>query len=217
MYCSTSCMEYAEENYHNFECGITEILHKCGIMQMVMRIFFQALNMFNGSIEKMENFLKKYEKSSTSVYDFDFSTSDQNERAKNYLASMYCLARTGRKVDDSPVRIFLSNDYLSQIWNSHEKFITRFISRIIDVYDCNFHGICGWSRKKNENNTAQMIGVGCYPFASLINHSCYPNVNRIYHNDKMLIIVDRPIKKGEQLFDCYRYEEIIKKLINFNF
>lgn len=208
MYCSAACMKYAEENFHNFECDIIEILHKCGIMQMAMRVFFQALNTFDGSIDEMQKFLQKFENSSISVYDFDFSQkgNEQKEKAKNFLAALFCLARSDRESNDSPARLFHTNQFLYDLWTSNEKFIFKFISKVLDIYDCNFHGICGWSRKKSEIQNAQMIGVGCYPFASLINHSCYPNINRIYQNDKMLIVVDRPIRKGEQLFDCYRFE-----------
>lgn len=196
-------MKIAEENFHNFECDIIEILHKSGIMQMAMRIFFQALNMFDGSIEEMKKFLEKFENSSTSVYDFDFSS--DREKAKNFLASLYCLARSDKTPGDaSPKVIFQSHPYLSKLWNDHEIFIQNFIARVIDIYDCNFHGICGWSRKFSDARNPQMVGVGCFAFASLINHSCYPNINRIYVDDKMLIVVDRPIKKGEQIFDCYR-------------
>jgi SET domain-containing protein len=118
---------------------------------------------------------------------------------------MFCLAKSNKiSQDESPERIFRSNSYLEELWSKHQKFIENFILRIVDIYDCNFHGICGWSRNFGRIHTAEMIGVGCFSFASLINHSCYPNVNRIYRNDKMLIVVDRPIKKGEQIFDCYR-------------
>jgi hypothetical protein len=177
-------------------------------MQMAMRIFFQALNMFDGSIEEMQIFLEKYKNSSTSVYDFDFSR--EKEKRKNFLVSMFCLARNdeNQSENDSPEIIFQRHSYLSEIWKEHKKFIEEFFFRILRIGDSNFHGICGWSIQRNKNKDPQMIGIGCYPFISLVNHSCYPNVSRQYYQGKMWLVVERPIKKGEQLFDCYKYEKL---------
>jgi hypothetical protein len=205
MFCSEECMDYAMKSYHNYECGIIEILLKTGIMQMAMRVFFQALNMFDGSVEDLQNFLTNFENSSTSVYDFDFSKSNRDTAAKQYLLSAFCLARSEKSsMIESPEVMFRINTQLLDIWNQYSEFIEFFIARAIQLYDCNFHGICGWSIQKSYNIEPQMIGVGCYTFASLINHSCAPNINRCYVYDKVVIMVDKPIKKGEQIFDCYR-------------
>ena len=164
--------------------------------------------MFDGSIDDLEKFLEKYENSSISVYNFDFSAAqkDQNERAKNYLASLYCLARNDKSAtsQDSPKSIFMKHPMLIEMWNENENFILKFFKRIFCVGDSNFHGICGWSIQKYQNQAPQMIGIGCYPFISLVNHSCFPNVTRQYFEGKMMLVVERPIGKGDEIFDCYK-------------
>jgi hypothetical protein len=199
-------MKIAEENFHNFECDITEILHKSGIMQMAMRIFFQALNMFDGSIEEMQKFLEKYKNSSTSVYDFDFTKLNEKEKPKIFLALLFCSPHRDKISfeDVSFLKIFKTHPYLIELWTRHQNFIEDFMTRLVDIYGRYFHGISEWSRKEPDIEFSQMIGTGFYAFASLINHSCYPNVNRIYQDEKVYIIAARPIKKGEQIFDCYR-------------
>ncbi|KAL7017896.1 hypothetical protein ACKWTF_010560 [Chironomus riparius] len=205
MFCSEECKDYAMKSYHNYECAIIEILLKTGIMQMAMRVFFQALNMFDGSVEDLQDFLNKCNNSSFSVYSFDFSSSKEEVVAKHYLLSAYCLARNDKmSINESPEKLFKLHPQLSDMWQVHSEFIKRFFSTILKLGDSNFHGICGWSIQKYMNQEPQMIGVGCYPFISLINHSCAPNVHRMYAEGKMFIMVERPIKKGEQLFDCYR-------------
>ncbi|CRK89945.1 CLUMA_CG003674, isoform A [Clunio marinus] len=205
MFCSEECLIKAQNDFHFFECPIIDLLLKSGIMQMAMRTFFQALSMFDGSIDALENFLKKNENLSASVYDFNFNDTDDRLTAKNYLLSLYCLARSDNVcLNDSPENILKVHPLKSGLWKSHEDFIVKFVRRILQVGDSNFHGICGWSIKKYENQFPQMIGIGCYPFISLVNHSCAPNVNRIYVEDKMILLVERPIAKGEQLYDCYK-------------
>lgn len=200
MFCNEECKQAAFDSFHLYECPIINSLMKSGIMQMALRTFFQALSIFKGSIEDLQKFLSENDKN-FSVYDFDFSEVD----AKSSLLSLYSLSKSQKVCEqDSPEPLLKNHPLLSEIWKSHEKFIRQFILRILQIGDSNFHGICGWTLKKYENQFPQMIGIGCYPFISLVNHSCAPNVNRIYVEDKMLLLVERPIRKGEQLFDCYK-------------
>jgi SET and MYND domain-containing protein 4 len=203
MFCDEICLKSANEAYHKYECPIIEKLLKSGIMQMAMRTFFQALSMFKGSIEQLQKFLTEYKNPRASVYDFDFS--ENSSKDKNFLISLFCLTRSDKICEtDSPEKLFIDHPMFRDSWEKHEIFIRSFILRVLQIGDSNFHGVCGWSRKKYENQHPQMIGIAVYPFISLVNHSCAPNVNRIYVEDKMLLLVERPIKKGEQLFDCYK-------------
>lgn len=193
----------AQKSFHRYECPIIDSLLKSGIMQMALRTFFHALSIFGGSIEELESFLNNSKESAT-VYDFDFSGQD-SATAKNFLISLFCLARSEKVCpSDSPEMLLKDHPQLAKLWRSHETFIRKFIQRTLQVGDSNFHGICGWSLKKYENQFPQMIGIGCYPFISLVNHGCAPNVNRIYVEGKMLLMVERPIGEGQQLFDCYK-------------
>lgn len=204
MFCSIDCMQKAHQAFHSFECPIIDLLLKSGIMQMALRAFFQALSIFDGSITELETFLNE-NKNSFSVYDFDYSVDDDSAKAKSSLLSLYHLTKSDKVCEsDSPEMLLKIHPHLSDVWASHESLIRKFVQKVLQIGDSNFHGICGWSIKKYENQFPQMIGVGCYPFISLVNHSCAPNVNRIYVEEKMLLLVERPISKGEQLFDCYK-------------
>lgn len=205
MFCSEKCLTDAKQAYHNYECPISDLLLTSGVMQMAMRIFFQSLAMFDGSITDLKTFYNEKESLSASVYDFDSSELDDRVYAKNNLISLICLARNDNDyAGDSPEKLFQIHPQLSHMWKSNEQFIRKFILRTLQTGDSNFHGICGWSLKKYTDQIPRMIGIGCYPFMSLINHSCTPNINRIYIDDKMLLLVERPIMKGEQVFDCYK-------------
>jgi SET and MYND domain-containing protein 4 len=203
MFCDENCFKSAQEAFHLYECPIIDTLLKSGIMQMALRTFYQALSIFNGSIEQLQKFLTEYENPNASVYDFDFSESMSQD--KDFLVSLFCLTRSDKICEsDSPEKLFIDHPTLKDSWKNHEIFIRSFILRVLQIGDSNFHGICGWSLKKNYHQVPQMIGIGVYPFISLVNHSCAPNVSRIYVEDKMILMVERPISKGEQLFDCYK-------------
>lgn len=134
MFCSQTCREEAWNKFHNFECPIAERILKSGVMQIAMRIFFQALNVFDGSVEDLQSYLRNCDNSSVSVFDFDFSTAtrDESERLKNSLASLWCLVKN-ENIDenDSPERILKDHLLLGPTWIKHEKFISTFIRKIV--------------------------------------------------------------------------------------
>lgn len=128
-------------------------------------------------------------------------------------------------------KVFRASPKLTSLWTkmnkSNEIFVKDLMSRLQRVAVNYMHGIGGWSLKKAEvdegddNNMKtstssapqlpsayqHLIGNGCYLFCSLLNHSCAPNVQRLnVANDKIAVIVSRPIRKGEQLFDSYRQQ-----------
>ena len=52
---------------------------------------------------------------------------------------------------------------------------------------------------------SEIVGSGVFPFMSLLNHSCYPNVDTTGVDNKFVLTVSRPIKAGEQIFVSYGY------------
>lgn len=47
------------------------------------------------------------------------------------------------------------------------------------------------------------FGKGLYQYASLLNHSCSPNVMRVVYKSKQAVVALRIIKPGEQLLMSY--------------
>jgi hypothetical protein len=57
--------------------------------------------------------------------------------------------------------------------------------------------------RNRETVNTKLAGDGLTAFGSLMNHSCIPNVDRVFVDNKFVFYVRRPVKKGEQLFTCY--------------
>ena len=45
--------------------------------------------------------------------------------------------------------------------------------------------------------------MGSYLFSSMLNHSCDPNVKRLFVSNKNVLYVCKPIKKGSEIFKSY--------------
>lgn len=56
---------------------------------------------------------------------------------------------------------------------------------------------------KMNSRESMTVGNGIFPIASLFNHSCCHNADRLAVDNKLVIYVRRPIKAGEQVFINY--------------
>jgi hypothetical protein len=106
------------------------------------------------------------------------------------------------------------------MWTSHKDFIRKFLTKHTQIASLNYHEIYGWPLKQGglvDPSTAHLqkslayqrsvlaIGNGSFPFCALLNHSCAPNVCKIFLDDKAVVIVQRTVEAGSQLFDNYGY------------
>lgn len=48
-------------------------------------------------------------------------------------------------------------------------------------------------------------GSAVYPFCSLLNHSCAPNILRVSTGSRTVLVALRVVEIGEQLFDNYGF------------
>lgn len=211
MYCSADCLNSAHRRHHRYECEIVDELLASGIMHIAFRMFFEGLSLFDGDIHQMEAFLSQHETPMT-VFDFDKTQDGKN----SFLATMSLVAddkESNFAIHDYE-SIFQKTKELRSLWTLNKNFIRKMFSKLLHVGTLYVHGIGGWSLKdngtadrndpKNPSFYQQLNGNGCYLFCSLLNHSCAPNIKRLNVDEKVVIVVSRPIEKGGQLFDSYR-------------
>lgn len=213
MFCSSECQQKALKSFHQYECPVISSLLRSGSVNIALRLFFISLSAFNGSFENLENFTLENEKSNSTIFDFDFADENCDDTVKNYLKCLSSLSRSTKTFSlDSHIEILSNHPELKETWKAHETFVKSFLQRQCQTNDLYFHGIFGTGLKNSTSKDSsvvfkdlqQSIGSGWFPFCSLINHSCAPNISRIYVEGKVVLIAIRPIGKGSQLFDCYK-------------
>lgn len=202
MFCSPNCRREANKGFHQYECNILQLLNETGNWRMPLRCFFDALSICGGYIEELERVMQVCENSSPTVFNFDFSNLKSYKNKQYHLMCMLSLTNNVAVNIHDFSHLFQHHPRLEELWSSHRKFIEKFLQRMMQVEILNFHGIKGRSLNQNKPYRA-CLGDGGYAFCSLINHSCCPNVMRIVVENRMVLVVERPIKRGEQLFDCY--------------
>lgn len=201
MFCSTSCLESATQVF----------LHPENVSRMhdiKQRMLFEALAVCGGSFDKLKELMDDTELTRKTIFDFDLSDPDDPLYKYNLLLSINSLVQASN-VSDEVARYLSNHPVLDTLKTQHEKEIAKdFLLRSFKMLTVNSFGI-EWvipakptDFNKDSVNT-KLAGDGLCQFGSLINHSCSPNIDRLFVDNKFVFYVRRPILKGQQLFTCY--------------
>lgn len=203
MFCSHACLASATENYHQFECDAQSqpLEGDNEYDSMVLRIVFESLN-FCGGIKKLQDFVASL-KPNSSIFDFDVA----RDRTLSLLKAVFSLRQGPTSDEDACMAEWIVDNHPKLIASCKTKFqkefMKKFIVKIMGIMDRNSY-IFYCPSFENPNSDIE-IGNGVFPFASLINHSCSPNLYRIFVDNKQAFVVKRPIDAGQQLFVGYQY------------
>lgn len=219
MFCSKSCRQMGLERFHKYECSIIDGLLSffTKIMVIAIRTAIYSITMFDEP-EELRNLVNTINVETESAFDLDYTdlTEEQHFRALYALATN----ESGRNVSDlfqranlCAIAWFLLCDhtplkFLLQT-KDMEDFFLCMLFRFGQAAAVNYHTLAGMAQTDPLNSdmggkyTPKQFGSGSFPLCSLINHSCAPNVVRAGDTDKNIVIVNRIIKKGGQIFDNY--------------
>lgn len=170
----------------------------------VLRIFFKSIDIAGG-VDELISLVSRSE--CKTVFDFDLSDPEEPEYERNLLIAFQSLSK-GRNLPKISNTEKFKIPTMSEKPRSaeedkvlHEYLID--IERICKINTCNIFTLENLSFEQINRFCSKNVGYGIYPFMSLLNHSCYPNVNRVVVDGKAVLIVARPIASGDQLFIAY--------------
>lgn len=228
MFCSEECRTVGMKKFHQYECSIVDKLNEIctKIMRISSQTFFEALDIYESNIEKLMSACEE-ESILSNIFDYDFGSDnehdDDNDKRKNLFFSIDSLVtnESQRLPNDSFQRcgvvailthIFLNYTKLNQVLNTEDAkdFYRKFILKQTQIASLNYHGIFDGILSKSQLAETVQYASGSYPFCSLINHSCAPNLVRVSYLSKNYLMVNRPIAAGEQLFDNYGYHHCLE-------
>ncbi|CAO1442530.1 unnamed protein product [Diamesa hyperborea] len=226
MFCSEECAIAGNKKFHQYECSIVDSINTLftRVMRIVSRTFFEALDICNGSIDELEELIKSNEGSSTTVFDYHFKNPDDPIKKKNLLMAIDALNTNedGRTHADLFQRAGVVAIMVNLIKNQsavkdlllterNMDFLRRFLFKQSQISASNYHSITGGVLLRSEVE-GDVRGGGSFPFCSLINHSCAPNMVRLVYKTSNYVVVNRPIPAGGQLFDNYGFHHCLATL-----
>lgn len=220
MFCSEDCAKLGNEKFHKYECEVVDRLNTVAtkIIRIAVRTFFEALHVCSGDVQELKSLIEENRTSSRTLFDLD----NPMDR-RNALLAIDALAsnESERNIVDLFQRsgvvaiisdLFLEHTTLKNLLSSGEdqNFFNCFIFKQTQIAACNYHGIYNGVNKKDDLELNPQYGSGSFPFCSLINHSCAPNVVRVISDCKNYVVINRPIPAGGQLFDNYGYHHCLE-------
>ncbi|XP_021932938.1 SET and MYND domain-containing protein 4-like isoform X1 [Zootermopsis nevadensis] len=223
LYCSEACRQESWDQYHQWEChGGLELLHSIGIAHLGLRVILKA-----GPLPKLKGSYMKLQKSLPQLED-TYGDKEDNYRAVYHLMphledmqhqDLFQYAMTA-----CMLTLYLSQctDYFKEEANSLSPadllqdrksvlcLVGGVILRHIAQLVCNGHAITKLdiSQPENENQEVLMerqvrIATAIYPSASMMNHSCDPNIINSFYNQYLIVRACKDIHEGEEVFNCY--------------
>lgn len=210
MFCAECSKREREdiEDFHRYECPITDFLASFQRTRFVLRLVLRALFSCSGAEDLIG--LMQHSTEHT-IFSFDqlkpltpkqqylqvhsLQTNEEKQSEMDLVfRSMYSMLLYGQLLEHTSIKEILS---LSESEGARVA-LADIINHSFMIIPQNGHIVASFDETGSGD-----IGGAVYPFASLLNHSCSPNVFRISAGTKQIIVVLRNIKKGEQLLDCY--------------
>jgi hypothetical protein len=191
------CIEKAMKTY----LGVENTLNFICLYQ---RAFLECLEVCGGDFEKMQEAFNVVKKSPKSLFDFDFS--DPNDPQYNYNLMLAALSIPKRTIVEPKTNEFLSRHPILQLFQNpkHQKLAKEMVHHIFRMCDMSCIGIDWIIPTRDPTLSSQyidmmLIGDAICSFGSLLSHSCIPNIDRQFVENKYVYIVRLLIRKDQEL------------------
>lgn len=201
MFCSKECIDVATKTFVHAE-------NQLKMHDIKQRMLFEALAICGGSFTKLKQLMDATDLTQNTVFDFDLSNPKDPLYKYNLLMSIMSLSQVAT-VSKEVVSYLSHHPVLDSINDEADKEIAKvFLLRCFRILTVNSFGVEWVVPARPRDYTKDTIitkqaGDAVCPFGSLLNHSCTPNVDRIFVDNKFVFFVRRPIYKGQQLFISY--------------
>lgn len=204
MFCSSTCLESGWTKFHKFECSEQALDDLSEYDAMILKCVFESVELCGG-LKQLQAFTADT-KSSATVFDYDLGSTANSHIGKSLLKSIMSLKK-GKSSDEDLMMaewIAASHPSLSAQCQTiaQKDFLRDFIIRVMGIIDRNSYIF--YCPSLHTSYVDEEVGSGVFPFASLINHSCSPNLYRTFVDNKQVFIVKKPIESGQQLFVGYQ-------------
>ena len=206
MYCSPECQ--TKDQCHSLECCVRNAKPNL----ITSSEFLMTLGSIKAAGGEDELMALVDNAETRNLFDFDWSNPDDPLYEKNLLLVVNGLSKTAGSF--MSFGSFMLKYYEPLVDKSRSsakiKFLKKFIKNQSTIYLTNGYSLKEFNREKVAPGLAcqqydKRVGSGLFLFSSLLNHSCYSNVTRVTVENKLVLVVARPIKAGEQIFISYGF------------
>lgn len=213
MFCSRKCLNTAQHTYHPFECPIIDYLHlnfdrfhlsalRATIMAFISLRSVDRVSRIvsdGDNVKPVTAFTVNHRKRAVAQKYLQIHTFP----TKQHLRTVPDLIGTAVVVASLSRHLLINTKFCELVSDQHGRsMLIELLFRHMQISRMYFHSLSSADRQYRSDQGG-LRGTGVFPFCSLINHACTPNIVRVPFGTKMVVFVLRPICAGEQLFDNY--------------
>ncbi|KAK4025678.1 hypothetical protein OUZ56_014729 [Daphnia magna] len=214
-FCTTLCRDESWASYHQYECGLLDLLYRCTRDVNTGQHGLLALRTILKAGKQKMSIEQAKSPACRSSAGMLFDSAD--------YGTVYSLvSNTAQRSEADLFRRTIMAVYLTsfiQQGDGQEPDVgmATALLHLLQSYPCNAHEISHLavplpSEPCSQNQLLQLqqvrpceVGAAIMPVVSLMNHSCNPNVVHVSYGDVMVVRVIRRILQGEEIFDNYGY------------
>ncbi|XP_039285640.1 SET and MYND domain-containing protein 4 isoform X2 [Nilaparvata lugens] len=196
MYCSEACCKAAWDRFHRWECGGLDFFHLVGIAHLGLRVTLisnceesAAAGPGPGSgtdyemVKSLVSHIHEMDRKDLYQYALTASLLALFLQQKGYYSA------TKHEMTAVGGQIML---HICQLTcNGHA--ITKFVQQTME-----YEGMPGM-----EVSAGERAATAIYPSASMMNHSCQPNIINSFYNEHLVVRAMCNIPRGSEVLNCY--------------
>ncbi|CAH1785327.1 unnamed protein product [Owenia fusiformis] len=230
-YCSEVCRAQSWSTYHNIECGYLDLLHSIGVAHLALRTVLVAgletlldhrsslsTAPIGQSIAGADS-SGWYGNTYTAVYHLmpheeDMLIEDMFQYTLTAALLLKYLEQTSffhpitsaiqseagdQSQPNGPMKPLTEKEAVTYIGG----LLLRHIQQLV----CNAHAIteldAGGDNRVVMTTSQVRVATAIYPTASLMNHSCIPNIISSFNKDTLVVCAVEDVPAGGEIFNCY--------------
>uniref|UniRef100_A0A182J3U2 MYND-type domain-containing protein n=1 Tax=Anopheles atroparvus TaxID=41427 RepID=A0A182J3U2_ANOAO len=213
MYCSVDCQEQALQRYHQFECEVVADLKPLFRGPKPVRLLYLSLRLFWHCVllylEDPETFLERCKnRAALAQYRNPFTLEPSDYFYHLFLEGLENLAHKQRSRDvndltDRCVREFASVLMYVVAVEENTSLALRLEGKPANETLRDMLFVLVYQAERLADHRAPEMTC-LYPFSRLLRHSCAPTAERFLHDLQSVIVLKRPVSKGQEITIAYR-------------
>ncbi|XP_017890867.1 SET and MYND domain-containing protein 4-like [Ceratina calcarata] len=208
-YCNEKCLSEAWSSYHRWECPGFQmgLWRDIGIGHLALKVLLTCTTTTDRvRFNDVQNLCTNFNESSMG----DLTLYGTTAIMLTIYLSEYTNYFEVNDIEDSLMTKFSDRSFNSNFDTSTDAnrrlYISCLLLRHILQLISNGHAIPRSDALLNTSDFStddDIVATGIYPSASMMNHSCDPNIINIFVDQHLIVRASRDIAHGKEIFNCY--------------
>ncbi|XP_011502335.1 PREDICTED: SET and MYND domain-containing protein 4-like [Ceratosolen solmsi marchali] len=217
MYCTEKCQKLAWTSYHQWECFGNQIgiWDQIGIAHLTIRTFLNCCYTDNKKkFNEIQQLITNIDKISTQdMFIYGVSALMMAlylNTFTNFFKIINIYERLFMKFNNQKLNMYILSEFTPEEWTEEHNmlYVSGILLRNMLQLICNGHAITRLNLTTSESHNIATeyqcrVATAIYPSASMMNHSCDPNIINSFKDQYLIVKAAKDILINDEIFNCY--------------